>query len=98
MGILGMAEKEFIQRVENHKRVWYRIAYGYLGSETLALDAVDKAVYQDFLHRWQLRQPEFSFAVVVPNDGKIILQRGLTAPTPLPDPIAIDLPTFYSQP
>lgn len=59
MGILGMAEKEFIQRVENHKRVWYRIAYGYLGSETLALDAVDEAVYQGFLHRWQLRQPEF---------------------------------------
>lgn len=41
---------------------------------------------------------EFSFTVAVPNDGKIILQRGLTAPTPLPDPIAIDLPTFYSQP
>lgn len=59
MGILGMGEEEFICRVGTYKRVWYRIAFGYLGSETLALDAVDEAVYQGFLHRWQLRQPEF---------------------------------------
>lgn len=42
--------------------------------------------------------PEIAFFVAVPDDGRVILQRSLTAPTPLPTPITIDLPTPGGRP
>lgn len=54
-----LSESEFIERMEKQKQTLYRIAYGYLRSETLAVDAVDEAVYQGFIHRKQVKQPEY---------------------------------------
>lgn len=59
IGKRGISENEFIERMEKQKQILYRIAYGYLHSETLAVDAVDEAVYQGFVHRKQIKQPEY---------------------------------------
>lgn len=59
IGRRGISENEFIERMEKQKQILYRIAYGYLHSETLAVDAVDEAVYQGFIHRKQVKQPEY---------------------------------------
>lgn len=54
-----MTEQEFADRAEAIKARLYRTARLYLGSEAHALDAVDEAVYQGFLHYKKLRQPEY---------------------------------------
>ena len=54
-----MTEQEFIQQAEGLKGRLYRTAWLYLGSEACAVDAVDEAVYQGFLHYKRLRQPEY---------------------------------------
>lgn len=54
-----MTEMEFIQRAENIKKRLYRTALLYLGSETMALDAVDETVYKGFCAYKKLRQEEF---------------------------------------
>ena len=54
-----MTEQEFIQQAEGLKGRLYRTAWPYLGSEACAVDAVDEAVYQGFLHYKRLRQPEY---------------------------------------
>ena len=45
--------------ISEYKTGLYRIAYGYLGDETRALDAVDEAVYLGYLHRNDLREARF---------------------------------------
>jgi RNA polymerase sigma-70 factor (ECF subfamily) len=57
---MGLHKKEYIMLVQESKEMLYRIAYGYLGNETLALDAVDEAVYLGYIHRKKIRNPEFS--------------------------------------
>ena len=37
----------------------YKTALVYLENETLAIDAVDEAVYKALCGKWRLRQPEF---------------------------------------
>ena len=54
-----MTEQEFAHRAEALKARLYRTARLYLGSEAHALDAVEEAVYQGFLHYKKLRQPEY---------------------------------------
>lgn len=54
-----MLEQEYIHRAEALKERLYRTAYGYLGSASAAVDAVDEAVYKGFLAYKRLRQPEF---------------------------------------
>ncbi len=54
-----MTESEFIRRTEEIKKRMYRTALLYLGSEALALDAVDEAVYKGFCAYKKLRQEEF---------------------------------------
>lgn len=54
-----MTEMEFIQRTEGVKKRLYRTALLYLGSESMALDAVDEAVYKGFCAYKKLRQEEF---------------------------------------
>lgn len=54
-----MTEMEFIQRTEGVKKRLYRTALLYLGSEAMALDAVDEAVYKGFCAYKKLRQEEF---------------------------------------
>lgn len=50
---------EFIERAEGVKKRLYRTALLYLGSETMALDAVDEAIYKGFCSYKKLRQDEF---------------------------------------
>lgn len=50
---------EFVQRAEGVKKRLYRTALLYLGSESMALDAVDEAVYKGFCSYKKLRQDEF---------------------------------------
>ena len=54
-----MTELEFIQRCEGLKKRLYRTALLYLGSESMALDAVDEAVYKGFCAYRKLRQEEY---------------------------------------
>ena len=58
-GAPPLTEQEFIQQAEGLKGRLYRTAWLYLGSEACAVDAVDEAVYQGFLHYKRLRQPEY---------------------------------------
>lgn len=49
----------FAQRVEHLRPKLYRTAYSWLGSEAMALDALDEAVYKGLRSLGSLRQPEF---------------------------------------
>jgi RNA polymerase sigma-70 factor (ECF subfamily) len=49
----------YITFISDYKTAMYRIAFGYLGDETKAVDAVDEAVYLGYLHRKELREPKF---------------------------------------
>ena len=52
-------QAEFAARIEQLKARLYRTAYLYLGSEAIALDAVDEAVYKGLNALPKLRQPEY---------------------------------------
>lgn len=54
-----MNNEEFTIRVESVRSKLYKTALIYLGSETLAMDAVDEAVYKALCGKWRLRQQEF---------------------------------------
>jgi len=58
-GEAELEELEFARRAEEWKPKLYRTALLYLGGESLAVDAVDEAVYRGFLARKKLRQPEY---------------------------------------
>lgn len=51
--------EEYAKRIEEIRGRLYKTALLYLGSEALALDAVDEAVYKGLCNHWKLRQPEF---------------------------------------
>lgn len=54
-----MNNEEFAKRVEAVRTKLYKTALTYLGSEAMALDAVDEAVYKALCGFRKLRQPEF---------------------------------------
>ncbi len=54
-----MNNEEFAKRVEAVRTKLYRTALTYLGSEALAMDAVDEAVYKALCGKRKLRQTEF---------------------------------------
>ena len=54
-----MPKEDFANRVELVRTRLYKTALTYLGSESLAMDAVDEAVYKALYGKWRLRQPEF---------------------------------------
>lgn len=54
-----MDMQTFAQRVEHLRPKLYRTAYCWLGSEAMALDALDEAVYKGLRGLDDLRQPEF---------------------------------------
>ena len=56
---MAVNNEEFATRVESIRTKLYKTALTYLGSEALALDAVDEAVYKALCGKWKLRQPEF---------------------------------------
>ena len=55
----GMDVNEFTARIENLKTRLYRTAFLYVNSESVALDAVDEAVFRGFKSLKKLRQPEY---------------------------------------
>lgn len=54
-----MNNDEFAIRIEAVRTRLYKTALTYLGSEALAIDAVDEAVYKALCGKWRLRQPEY---------------------------------------
>lgn len=54
-----MNHEEFARRVEAIRTKLFKTALTYLGSEALALDAVDEAVFKALCGYRKLRQPEF---------------------------------------
>ncbi len=54
-----MKQQEFARRLEPLRLRLYKTALLYLGSESMALDAVDEAVYKGLRACARLRQPEF---------------------------------------
>lgn len=56
----GIDKEEYIRLIEEHREAMYRIAYGYLGNEALALEAIDEAVYLGYAGRKSVRQPEYA--------------------------------------
>ncbi|MDF2586386.1 MAG: polymerase sigma factor, sigma-70 family [Anaerocolumna sp.] len=57
---MGIHKKEYALLIEESKEMLYRLAYGYLGNETQAIDALDEAVYLGFIHRKELREITFA--------------------------------------
>lgn len=54
-----MNNEEYAKRIEEIRGRLYKTAFLYLGSESLALDAVDEAVYKGLSNHKKLRQPEY---------------------------------------
>ena len=54
-----MKHSEFAARLEPIRPQLFKTAMLYLGSESLALDALDEAVYKGLRGCWRLRQPEY---------------------------------------
>lgn len=53
----GVDKKTYVSFVTEYKEIMYRIAFGYLGDATKAIDAVDEAVFLGYSHRKELREP-----------------------------------------
>ena len=54
-----MDENEFAARIEQLRKQLYRTAILYVGSEQIALDAVDESVYKGLKSLKKLRHPEY---------------------------------------
>ncbi len=54
-----MNNEEFAKRVNNIRGKLYKTALLYLGNETLAMDALDEAVYKALCSYRKLRKPEY---------------------------------------
>ena len=54
-----MDENEFTNRIKLLQTRLYRVAFLYLGSESMALDAVSETVYRGFRFLKKLRQSEY---------------------------------------
>lgn len=65
MGIFGKIRKKgcdqnsYLAFITEYKKSMYRIAYGYLGNQSKALDALDQAIYLGYLHLQDLREPRY---------------------------------------
>ena len=54
-----MNHEDFARQIETIRKKLYKTAFLYLGNETLALDAVDEAVYKALCSYRKLREPEY---------------------------------------
>lgn len=54
-----MKETEYFERIEPMRKKLYRMAYPYFDSESMAVDAVDEAIYKGYMKRKQLKEEEF---------------------------------------
>lgn len=73
-----MDVNEFAARAEHLKSRLYRTALLYVGSENMALDVVDEAIFKGFKSFNKLRQPEYLetwMTRILINECKIELRR-----------------------
>ena len=56
----GIDKDAYIQLIEEYRETMYRIAYGYLGNETEALESIDEAIYLGYAKRKTVKEPEFA--------------------------------------
>lgn len=56
---MGISKGEYVLQMDIFKESLYRIAYSYMNDKTLAMDALDEAIYKGFLNRRKLKNPEF---------------------------------------
>lgn len=54
-----MTQQSYAERAEKLKKRLYRIAFLYLGSESMAVDAVDETVYKGLISLKKLRKEEY---------------------------------------
>lgn len=54
-----MTEESYVQRADGLKERLYRTALLYLGSQSMAIDAVDEAIYKGYLALKKLREEEY---------------------------------------
>ena len=54
-----MTEQTYLERADRIKGRLYRTALLYLGSESMAVDAVDEAIYKGYLGLKKLREEEY---------------------------------------
>lgn len=54
-----MNNEEFAARIESVRTKLFKTAMLYMGSESLAMDAVDEAVYKALCGHWKLRKAEY---------------------------------------
>jgi RNA polymerase sigma-70 factor (ECF subfamily) len=57
--MMGISKDDYVAQMENYKESLYRIAYSYMNDQTLAIDALDEAIYKGYLNRKKLKNPEF---------------------------------------
>lgn len=60
----GFSKEAFITLVEQERERLYRVAYGYLKNESLALEALDEAIYIFYKERKKLREPAYALTYV----------------------------------
>lgn len=56
---MGISKQDYIKQMEQYKESLYRIAYSYMNDKTLAIDALDEAIYKGYLNRKKLKNPEY---------------------------------------
>lgn len=55
---MGISEKDYVSQMEKYKKSLYRVAYSYMNDKTLALDALDEAIYKGYVNRNKLKNEE----------------------------------------
>ncbi len=55
---MGISKRGYITQMEKYKKCLYRVAYSYMNDKTLALDALDEAIYKGYINRSKLKNEE----------------------------------------
>ena len=54
----SISDSGFVERIEQKKASFYRVAFGYTRNEDDALEVVQEAVCKAYTAKWRLRDPE----------------------------------------
>ena len=55
---MGISKRDYVTQMEIYKKSLYRVAYSYMNDKTLALDALDEALYKGYINRGKLKKEE----------------------------------------
>ena len=55
---MGISKRNYVTQMEKYKKCLYRVAYSYMNDKTLALDALDEAIYKGYINRGKLKNEE----------------------------------------